>query len=432
MQIIRESSLMPSVDLLEHTIEGHPENDRWGSFLLVAATALGPAMSLLSRLAPQQRSRTIVMVAAATTPPDEWALLDAGAGDVLSLEQELAVEAAVARLQRWAIVDAAMDSPVVRSRFVGDSTALRAALCELVEAAVFGSAPVVLIGETGTGKELAAEAIHDLTCRGRETAQLVVVDCTTIVPTLSGSELFGHEKGAFTGADRARVGAVKQADGGTLFLDEIGELPPVLQAELLRVLETGRFKTVGGSNWGSASFRLVSATHRDLGRDQRHGRFRSDLYHRIAASVIRLPPLRERLEDVPSVFAHFLTLACGHPLELSSTVTQCLCEREYPGNIRELRQLALQVAARHVGPGPVTIGDLPPATRTHQRRDPAAKLRSLVRRQLNGGHGLRELTTLVGDLAVEVALTDTGGNVRLAAQRLGVTPRALQLRLKHD
>ena len=218
-------------------------------------------------------------------------------------------------------------------------------------AAVYGSGPILLVGETGTGKELAARLVHAVV---EGSSSLVVVDCTTIVPSLSGSELFGHEKGAFTGADRARSGAFAAADGGTLFLDEIGELPLALQSELLRVLQEGTYKRVGGDTWSRTGFRLVSATNRDLESEQRHGTFRSDLYHRIASGVVRLPPLRERADDLETLFEHFLTQAAGHPLAVTASVVALLRERDFPGNLRELRQLAHAVVARHAGPGPVS------------------------------------------------------------------------------
>ncbi|MFP5416931.1 MAG: sigma-54-dependent transcriptional regulator [Actinomycetes bacterium] len=435
MVLIREPRTIEWADALERALATHPDHGRWNGFGVVASDDVSGARRVLSQLSPDLRGRIIVVLETSAPTADQWGLLDAGAGDVVGAEDPDTVDAVLARLQRWASVEAALGSRVVRDRFVGESPSLKAALRDLVELALFGRAPVMLAGETGTGKELAAQVVHELTGepgeRGR--GELVVVDCTTIVPSLSGSELFGHERGAFTGADRARVGAVKQADGGTLFLDEVGELPVGLQAELLRVIQEGRFKTVGGSIWGTTAFRLVSATHRDLSREQRHGRFRHDLYHRIAASTVWLPPLRERLEDVPELFVHFLAEARrGERVGLTPGVRQCLCERDYPGNVRQLRQLALQVAARHVGPGPVTVGDIPAADRPSPVRgatpDAARKLREQIRHHLRRGFGLRELKDLVSDLAVEIALADAHGNTRAAAERLGITPRALQMR----
>lgn len=359
-----------------------------------------------------------------------WRLLAGGFDDVLTWSGEETVEEVLARLERWREVDAILSSGTVSSLMVGRSPALRRALVDLVELAVYGYGPLLLVGETGTGKEVAARLVHAVT--GGDT-RLVVVDCTTIVPSLSGSELFGHEKGAFTGADRARAGAFAAADGGTLFLDEIGELPLALQAELLRVLQEGTYKRVGGDTWSRTRFRLVSATNRDLETEQRAGRFRSDLYHRIASGVVRIPPLHERVEDLDLLFRHFVSEAAGRALDIAPDVVTMLRERPFPGNLRELRQLAHAVAARHAGPGAVTPGDVPARYRPQLPEEPTAaaarpSLESAVRACLADGLTLSDLKAVVGDVAVTAALADTGGNVRRAAAMLGVTERAIQLR----
>ena len=373
-----------------------------------------------------------VLVVARARPRDDgiWELLAHGVEDVIVWAGEETVSVVLARLERWREVDRVLASRAVASLVRGSSVALRRLMVDLVEMAVFGSSPILITGETGTGKELAARLVHAVS---DSSSSLVVVDCTTIVPSLSGSELFGHEKGAFTGADRARAGAFAAADGGTLFLDEIGELPLSLQAELLRVLQEGTYKRVGGDTWSRTRFRLVSATNRDLEAEQREGRFRSDLYHRIASGVVRLPPLRERPEDLRALFEHFLSEAAGHPLEVAPAVIALLHGRDYPGNLRELRQLAFAVAARHAGPGAVSPGDVP-----HRYRPdgggagPETLSRRLLDRAVHAclaeGLGLGELKSLVGDVAVSAALAESDGSVHRAAELLGVTDRAVQLR----
>ncbi|HET8960645.1 sigma-54-dependent transcriptional regulator [Nocardioides sp.] len=360
-----------------------------------------------------------------------WTLLAQGADDVVSWTGEDTVAEVVARLERWRTVDRLLAEPRVSSVMLGGSPVLHRALVDLVELAVFGTGPILIVGETGTGKEVAARLVHAVA--GREGDPLVVVDCTTIVPSLSGSELFGHEKGAFTGADRARAGAFAAADGGTLFLDEIGELPSGLQAELLRVVQEGTYKRVGGDAWSRTRFRLVSATNRDLEAEQREGRFRSDLYHRIASGVVRLPPLRQRDEDLEPLFRHFVAEASGRDVDVAPPVLQLLHERSFPGNVRELRQLAYAVAARHTGPGAVTPGDVPPRYRPDPAHDPPAvparqAVERAIRACLAAGLTLPDVKTLVGDVAVEAALADCRGSVREAAALLGVTDRAIQLR----
>ena len=374
----------------------------------------------------------VVDLAPAEDVARTWELLARGAEDVLHWGGARSVGQVVDRVDRWRDVDEAMAGPAVAGRFVGNSRALRRALIELVELAVFGVGPVLLTGETGTGKELAARAVHDLGGRAAD-GTLVVVDCTTIVPTLSGSELFGHERGAFTGADRARAGAVAAADGGTLFLDEVGELPLALQAELLRVVQEHTYKRVGGDSWAHSDFRLVTATNRDLRREQKKGRFRSDLYHRLASGVVQLPPLRERRDDLEPLFRHFLAEATGRPaMSVAPAVLDLLHDREFPGNLRELRQLATRVAARHAGSGPVTPGDLLAGDRPPARPSPTGGtgLEAAVRRSIRAGASLQDLKSQVSDLALTIALAEAEGNAHAAAQRLGVTDRAIQKRLQ--
>jgi DNA-binding NtrC family response regulator len=197
---------------------------------------------------------------------------------------------------------------------------------------------VLLTGESGTGKELAARALHDL--GPRASGPFVTVDCGALSPTLVASELFGHERGAFTGADAQRIGAFEQADGGTLFLDEVGELPSMLQASLLGVLERRRFKRLGGTADVAVDVRVVSATHRDLREDVNQDRFRLDLFYRLSVVTLRMPPLRERADDIPLLVEHFLRDAGEDaPLDelLSDAALELLRRHRWPGNVRELR-----------------------------------------------------------------------------------------------
>jgi DNA-binding NtrC family response regulator len=213
-------------------------------------------------------------------------------------------------------------------------------LLHSIERAAQSDAAVLLVGESGTGKEVIARALHDVGARAR--GPFVTVDCGALAPTLVASELFGHERGAFTGADRQHVGAFERAGGGTLFLDEIGELQPALQANLLGVLERRRFRRLGGKQEISVDVRVVSATHRDLRAEVNAGTFRLDLYYRLAVVVMKIPPLRERADDVPLLVEHFLR-ECGHdrPVEelISPAAMKSLMSHHWPGNVRELRNL---------------------------------------------------------------------------------------------
>jgi transcriptional regulator with GAF, ATPase, and Fis domain len=410
----------------------------------VASKLAGPGIVLFDRLSAEFAGavascsqgglgRVLALAAspAALGAGDIWRLLELGAADVLVWGAGPMAAAAAARLRRWAEVDELVDSPAVRERLVGRSTAWRSLLRRVVEVARFTAASVLLTGESGTGKELVARLVHELDPRPDKGA-LVVVDCTTVVPTLSGSEFFGHERGAYTGAVSARDGAFALADRGTLFLDEVGELPLPLQAELLRVVQEGVYKRVGSNVWQTTRFRLVCASNRDLVGEQAGGRFRSDLYYRIAATTVRLPPLRERAEDTLPLFEHFLAeLALdGRAPALDAVVREVLLRRDYPGNVRDLRQLAGRVSNRHVGPGPVTAGDLPEEEWLHrgEAAGVAPDWKGVARLALARGSSLRELREAAADAAVRVAIEEAGGNLRQAAARLGVTDRALQLR----
>jgi DNA-binding NtrC family response regulator len=219
----------------------------------------------------------------------------------------------------------------------GETPGMRRLMAQVATAAK-SSVPVLIIGESGTGKELIARALHHHS--DRRDGPLVTLDCSAQVETLVGSELFGHERGAFTGADRQRKGAFELAHGGTLFLDEIGELPPGLQPQLLGALERRRFKRLGGSTEIPVDVRVVAATNRDLRSEVNSGAFRLDLYYRLAVVVLRVPPLRERLNDLPLLVAHFLQ-ECGHAGPRESVVSDAQLRRlsahSWPGNVRELR-----------------------------------------------------------------------------------------------
>jgi transcriptional regulator with GAF, ATPase, and Fis domain len=308
----------------------------------------------------------------------------------------------------------------------------KSVLHQVVEIARFTDASVLITGESGTGKELMARLIHTLDPQPNK-RDLVVLDCTTIVPELSGSEFFGHERGAFTGAIAPRDGAFALADGGTLFLDEVGELPLGLQAQLLRVVQERTYKRVGGNTWHRTNFRLVCATNKDLLQAVTQRAFRSDLYYRIAGTICHLPPLRNRAEDTLRLVRHFMQqIRSGEELpELDGPVRDYLLKREYPGNVRDLKQVVSRFMYRHVGPGPITVGDIPEEER------PAVEFgfdwcgesfECAIRRALALGVGLKDLSRALTETAIRIAVEDEEGNLQRAARRLGVTDRTLQIR----
>jgi transcriptional regulator with GAF, ATPase, and Fis domain len=263
-------------------------------------------------------------------------------------------------------------------------------------------------------------------------------DCSTVVPSLSGSEFFGHERGAFTGAAAAREGAFELADGGTLFLDEVGELSVPLQAELLRVIQEGTFKRVGSNTWRKSAFRLVCATNRDLSAEQARGSFRNDFYYRIAGCTLHLPSLRERKEDILPLFRHFFRQLHPDrsPPELEGAVRDLLVSRAYPGNVRDLRSLVLRIIHRHLGAGFVTVGDIPdqerpaPEGREECWRDDGFE--HSIGRGLALGAGLEEITAAAADAAVRLALTREGGDVTRAARSLRVPDATVRRWLAGD
>jgi len=221
---------------------------------------------------------------------------------------------------------------------------------------------VLLNGESGTGKELLAQALHEQSPRASK--PFVTVDCGSLAPGLVASELFGHERGAFTGAERRHVGAFERADGGTIFLDEIGELPAALQSTLLGVLERKTFRRVGGTDTVTVDVRVVSATHRDLRAEVNSGAFRLDLFYRLAVVKLEVPALRERADDIPLLVEHFLKEA-GHdgPVEdlISPRAMESLKAHYWPGNVRELRNLVEATLAMGEPP-PLEPGGAAPAS----------------------------------------------------------------------
>lgn len=214
--------------------------------------------------------------------------------------------------------------------------------------------PVLLLGESGTGKEVAARAIHEV----NPTGEFVPIDCS-LLGTLLETELFGHTKGAFTGAIASKPGLIALAEGGTAFFDEIGEVPLDLQAKLLRVLQEKEIRPVGATERRKADFRVIAATNRDLAREVERGRFRRDLYYRLNVVTLRLPPLRDRKQDIPALAAHFLK-RYGSQHELSSEVFSMLLDYDWPGNVRELENCIQRMVALSSGPV-LSTADLPTA-----------------------------------------------------------------------
>ncbi len=279
---------------------------------------------------------------------------------------------------------------------------------------------VTLIGESGTGKEVLARRVHELSARSK--APFVPVNCAAIPEALFESELFGHERGAFTGATERALGKVDAAGGGTLFLDEIGELPLGMQAKLLRFLENRRFMRVGGTTKLQADVRLIFATLRPLEEEVRHGRFRADLFYRIQGITLRVPPLRERKADLLPLIAQFTRqLSAQHeaaPPRFSRPARAALLRHDWPGNVRELRNIVEQACLLRAGKQ-VRLADLPPPLQPLAAEPEPPRGATLV-------VSLDDpLDTTVTEI-VSASLELEGGSRARAARRLGVSVRTIQ------
>lgn len=380
--------------------------------------------------------RQVLVICFGELPPPVqmvWDWLESGASDVLVFKQNPNIAAEIlARFERRKEIDMMLASPVVSKQIIGSSLRWRVVLRQVIEIAAFTQDSLLILGESGTGKELIARLVHQLSRRPNK-KELVLLDCSTIMPELSGSEFFGHEKGAFTNAIALREGAFCLADGGTLFLDEIGELPFSMQSELLRVIQEGTYKRVGSNHWKHTAFRLVCATNKDLQQEIRKKQFREDLYYRISTWVIHLPPLRERREDIPEMVTYFLKKALNteKPPEIDHLLMNYLITRDYAGNVRELQQVVTRIAHRYVGNGALTVSNLPAADRPN-RLEKASPLEAnefvnYLRRAVSNGICLKDIMNNVSDAVKDVAIACADGDLQLAAQLLNVSDRTMQI-----
>ena len=298
-----------------------------------------------------------------------------------------------------------------RHGMVGSSPALGRVL-ESIRRAAPTRARVLITGESGVGKELVARAIHETSRRCDKV--FVKLNCAAIPETLVESELFGHERGAFTGADRRRIGRFEQADGGTLFLDEIGEMPMAVQARLLRVLQEGELERVGGATTLPVNVRVIAATNRDLRAEVAAGRFREDLFYRLAVVPIEVPPLRARREDLPDLAIYLLERSCDsnelEPKEWTEPALDALQAHDWPGNIRELAHLVDRLAI-------LTPGTVIRAEDVRAALPGAAKLTG---GELPQDGPLYALLEAVERRVIEDRIARFGGNMTRAAEDLGL------------
>jgi DNA-binding NtrC family response regulator len=293
-------------------------------------------------------------------------------------------------------------------------------------------APVLLLGESGTGKEVVARSIYETSPQG----QFVPIDCGSLVGPLMESELFGHTKGAFTGAGASKKGLIELANGGTAFFDEIGDLPLELQVKLLRLLQEREFRPVGSLEQRKVEIRVIAATHRDLERRVAEGKFRQDLYYRLNVGRIRLVPLRERKDDIPLLASHFLA-SMGVAHRLTERAFQVMMAYDWPGNVRELRNAIERTVMLNSGPW-IDFEDLPTALQNHDRAASAGLPATAIEEEADAEapvFRMRSPSTVVPLLEIEKraileALGVTKGDRGKAASLLQISRTTLYRKLK--
>ena len=309
------------------------------------------------------------------------------------------------------------ETPAAQFGMVGDSPAMRALLNNITLVAP-SDATVLIHGESGTGKELVARALHASSARSRR--PLVILNCAALNESLLESELFGHERGAFTGADKRREGRFVEADGGTLFLDEIGDISPLMQVRLLRAIQEREVQRVGSNQTLSVDVRLIAATHRDLAEEVSAGRFRQDLYYRLNVVTIDMPPLRHRREDIPQLARYFLQRYAERNRKAVQGFTpqamDLLIHYAWPGNIRELENAVERAVVLLTG------------EYISERELPLAIAGTPVADVLHGDDVIQPLVEVEKE-AILAALEKTGGNKTEAARQLGITRKTLLAKL---
>jgi DNA-binding NtrC family response regulator len=383
-------------------------------------------IQVLSELREKGLQVSTIMISGEGEIPDAVQAIKLGAYDYLrkpvdpsnlrlllnNLSTHLTVSEENQRLRRR-LINAGQLGPMI-----GQSLAMRRVM-SLIEQVAPSSASVIIIGESGTGKELVARTIHELS--PRHNGPYVAINCAAMPETLMESELFGHERGAFTGADRRREGCFELANGGTLLLDEIGEMKPELQAKLLRVLEESKIRRLGGSTEVGVDVRVLAATNRNLANSLKEGRFREDLYYRLNVFAIELPALCERAEDIPGLIDHFLhELKQPEGKNLIGVDTECLevlKSYRWPGNVRQLRNIIERALIVSRGPL-ITVADLPPDVKRSNGSSTSFELRL--------GMSLDEVER---ELILRT-IDFIGGNKSRAAEVLGISLKTLYNRLE--
>ena len=395
--------------------------------VVVAAMELVPfdGMELLGRILQQSPQTLVILTAGFPTTGQIIEATQRGAHDVLRKES-LAFELRPVVESALQIQDdrRSADQPVAempkqdgRVKMIGISRALQEVF-KLVGRVARSDAPVLIAGESGTGKELVAKAVHEYSPRRQK--EMITINCGAIPENLLESELFGHEKGSFTGAIARRAGRFEQADGGTLFLDEIGDMPLSIQVKLLRVLQDGSFSRVGSNETLTTNVRIVAATHKNLADEVAVGRFREDLYYRLNVVEIKIPALRDRLEDIPLLAEFFLqrtTRKNGMArIRISAEAVAALQTHSWPGNVRELENTIARACA--LASSTILLpADLPLAS--SPRKSPAAFAAAIDQLINAAPTGVRLLDWLSGEVAERI-LERAGGDLKEASNAMNL------------
>jgi nitrogen regulation protein NR(I) len=399
-------------------------------------------MGLLKRLSAEYPDVPVVMITAHGSVESAVEAVKLGAFDYLEkpFEQEQIRQVVAKALNTYALArrDARPEEPSGHGRFrlVGQSPAIRT-IYGVVEKVANTPSTVLISGESGTGKELIARALHENS--SRHAGPFIKINCAAIPKTLMESELFGYDKGAFTGAVGAKPGRFELAHGGTLFLDEIGEIPIEMQVKLLRVLQESEFERVGGIKTIKVDVRLVTATNRDLLAEVGAGAFREDLFYRLNVVPIHIPPLRERREDIPLLADHFIAKFNDRLKKEIAAITPEAVERlvayQWPGNIRELENLMERTVLFCEGPE-IRVSDLPPEVAGAATPHPVAATAQAAGEEAprpapeSLKEAVRAETERVERELIQRALDATGGNVTQAARKLKISRKSLQTKMK--
>ena len=401
-------------------------------------------MEVLEHVSAAQMRAPVIMITAFGTVDSAVTAVKAGAFDYIEkpFEQEQIrqiVDKAARQSQKNAETPRVRlskdDEAAGRFGLVGDSPEMRS-IYDVIQTVADTPSTALISGESGTGKELVAKALHSHS--SRRDHPFIKINCAAIPKDLMEPELFGHEKGAFTGAVSSKPGRFELADGGTLFLDEIGEIPVEMQVKLLRAIQESEFERVGGIKTLRVDVRLITATNRDLEREVGAGNFREDLYYRLNVVPLRIPPLRERLSDLPLLASHILAKFNARlgrrVVEIAPDAMRALCEHAWPGNIRELENV-LERTMLFSTTEIIELADLPTEIRGESEEPLAAAAEPAGEpRGVSGAHSLKEIvraeTSRVERELIVKALDETGGNVTQAARRLKISRKSLQMKMK--